>query len=182
MKRWRWWHGALIYGGVLLVQSAARAVCGTEDVSFYKRQRLPVFAPPAAAFPIAWSVNSFCTMAGLLHVLNAPRKTPGRAVYLGAQGASWLLFAFFNAAYFGLRSPINAAVITGLYTAAIGAALFSATRRMRDPKAAWALAPVAAWLALANPVAIAQAAWNRDDFWHAGPFGEPPAYLVRDPG
>lgn len=181
MRRWRWWHGALLFAGVRIVQLAARAATGPEDVSFYKRQRLPVFAPPAAAFPIAWSINGVCAMAGLLHALNAPQSTPGRAAYVGAQSAAWCLFSLFDAAYFGLRSPINAAAITMLYTAATAIAMSSALRRMRDRKAAWALASTAAWLALANPVAIAQAAWNRDEFWHAGPFLKPSPRLVREP-
>lgn len=181
MKRWRWWHGILLYGGVQIVALAARAITGPEDVSFYKRQRLPVFAPPPAAFPIAWSVNSICAMAGLLHALNTPKNTPGRTTYVGAQSAAWVLFSLFNAAYFGLRSPINAAIVTSLYTVATAIALSTAVRQMRDPRAAWALASTAAWLALANPLAIAQAAWNRDEFWNAGPFADPPPYLVREP-
>ena len=35
------------------------------------------------------------------------------------------------------------------------------------------LAPTLAWLALANPVGITQALWNRDAFWKAGPFMQP---------
>ncbi|HVW86873.1 MAG TPA: hypothetical protein VHB50_19440, partial [Bryobacteraceae bacterium] len=86
----------------------------------------------------------------------------------------------FNAAYFGLRSPLNAAAVTLLYSAVTAASLDIAWRRMRDPAAALSLATTALWLMVANPLAIAQASWNHDPFWNAGPFAEPkPEWLKR---
>lgn len=169
MKRWRWWHGVALYAAVVGVQAALRAALGPEDTAFYRRQRLPKFAPPPIAFPIAWGINSVGALYGLLHVANLPPQTPGRAAYLRAQGTAWVLFATFNAAYFGLRSPINAAIVTTLFTVTTATSLREAAR-MRDAKAALALVPTAAWLALANPLAIAQAARNHDEFWKMGPF------------
>jgi tryptophan-rich sensory protein len=168
--KYRWWHGALFYGAVLGAGEALTRVAGTPDRTFYERQNLPAFAPPAAAFPIAWGVNSICAVYGLIHVLNLPEKTRGRTGYLRWQAAAWALFASFQAAYFGLRSPINAAAVTALYTAATAASLYEAVAQMRDARAAWALGTTAAWLLLANPVAIFQLLQNRDEFWNVGPF------------
>ncbi len=137
-------------------------------------ERLPIFAPPGAAFPIAWSINSASSIAGGLHVLNMPVETEGRTEFLRLQAAAWSLFALFETAYFGLRSPINAALVTFAYTGVTVASLDVALRRMEDRRVALSLATTLAWLALANPVAVAQAAWNYDPFWKAGPFGTPP--------
>ncbi|MEO6991227.1 MAG: TspO/MBR family protein [Candidatus Baltobacteraceae bacterium] len=194
MKRqWKWWHGAVFYGGVLsagagLRRAAAALVRDRDDEetvadrAAYERERLPVFAPPGAAFPIAWGINSLCSIAGSLRVANLPLDTPGRAEYLRTQMLAWMLFATFEAAYFGLRSPINAAGVTVLYSAATGLSLYVALAKLREPIAAWSLAPTLAWLALANPVGLTQAAWNEDRFWRAGPFLEPPPNLLKRSG
>lgn len=175
-KKYRWWHGVAFYAGVQVARLALRAAARkfsdqrplnthTEEKAFYQSQKLPAFAPPAAAFPIAWSINSVAAIAGGLHVLNLPRNKNGRTDFLWLQAGSWALFAAFDTAYFGLRSPVNAAVITVLYSALTAASIKVAVDRMHDTAAAYALAPTAAWLALANPVGIATAALNPDSFW-----------------
>ena len=143
------------------------------DRKFYRSERLPVFAPPGAAFPIAWTLNSICAIAGGLHVLNMPRETNGRSEFLRLQSAAWALYITFDAAYFGLRSPINAAGVTILYSGTTAASFALAAWKLRDPLAAISLAPTLAWLVLANPVGITQALWNRDSFWKVGPFMKP---------
>ncbi len=180
MKRFHWWHGVLFFAGVQAASWGLRKlVKGEPDI--YKRERLPVFAPPPAALPIAWTINSVAAIAGGLHVLNLGPETPGRTGYIRLQGSAWILFSSFNAAYFGLGSPLNAAGITLVYAALTGASIDVASRAMRDRVAALSLAPTAAWLALAVPLGIAQALWNRDHFWNAGPFVEPdPAWLKRE--
>jgi hypothetical protein len=37
-----------------------------------------------------------------------------------------------------------------------------------------------AWLALANPVGVAQALWNRDPFWGIESLAEPPRGWVKE--
>lgn len=183
-KRYRWWHGLLFYAGVqvgrLALRSLARNLAGNsesdsreQDRAFYRAQRLPAFAPPAIAFPIAWTVNGACAVAGGLHVLNLPSRTPGRSDFLRFQAAAWTLFAGFDAAYFALRSPLNAAAVTILYTSFTVASLDTALRRMRDREAALSLATTLAWLCLANPLAVTQAARNHDPFWNVGPWLAP---------
>ncbi|HLH36760.1 MAG TPA: hypothetical protein VKX41_18955 [Alloacidobacterium sp.] len=69
-SRFKRWHGLLFYAGVQLIgwgiRTAVRRVNAytrnEADREFYKRQRLPVFAPPGIAFPIAWSINSATAM------------------------------------------------------------------------------------------------------------------------
>ncbi len=167
------------------LKKAAEAAAGRSAKSRdrgYVSTRIPVFAPPPAAFPIAWTINSIAAIAGGIHVLNLPRRTEGRDRFLQWQCAAWTLYALFQAAYFGFRSPINAEIVTVCFTAATAASADTALRKMRDPKAALSLAPTAAWLALANPVGLASAAWNYDPFWNAGPLTEPkPAWIKSAP-
>lgn len=107
-SRFKWWHGLLFYLGVQLVdwgiRRAARQVdarsCKEADRDFYKRQRLPVFALPGIAFPIAWSTNSATAIAASLHVLNSKPSHQERHRFLRLQAAAWVLFAIFNTAYF----------------------------------------------------------------------------------
>ena len=90
-----------------------------------------------------------------------------------------VLYSLFQAAYFGLRSPINAEVVTVLYSAATFASARVSLTTMKDPKAAAFLATTIAWLALANPVGLSVAAWNYDPLWKVGPFLEPKAGWVK---
>jgi tryptophan-rich sensory protein len=181
-----WWHGVLFYAGVQLlswgIRSAARRANAAHsrraDRAFYKKEKLPVFAPPGVAFPIAWSINSASAIAGGLRVLNRRRHSAMRVRFLRLQAAAWLLFAAFNAAYFELRSPINAAAITLGYSC-LTAVSIKIALAMRDRGTVIALLPTAAWLALANPVAITVAAWNRDEFWKIGPLVDPPKWLLK---
>ena len=176
-KEYRWWHGLAFFVGVQVARWTLRVVAkkavskfdsdSVEDREFYRSERLPVFAPPPAAFPIAWSINSVSTIAGGLRVANM-RPSPARSLFLRSQALSWLLFASFDPAYFVLRSPINAALVTILYSATTLLSL-SAAIRLGDRKAIGSLATTLLWLGLANPVGITQALWNADPFWKFGP-------------
>jgi tryptophan-rich sensory protein len=79
------------------------------DREFYKRQRLPVFAPPGIAFPICMEHQQCDCHAGALHVLNTKRNNRERHWFLCLQTVACALFVTFNTAYFELRSPISAA-------------------------------------------------------------------------
>lgn len=169
-RRWHWWHGVVFYAGVRLAEWAAcraarhyarRRELGTEgDMDFYRRQRLPWFAPPPWAFPVAWGINSAGLIAGGVRALNLPRKAGGRPAFLALQAVGWVLFASFDAAYFELRSPRNAALVTVPYAAATWGALALAAGRLRDRRLAAYLAPAAAWCLLAAPLSVAQARLN----------------------
>lgn len=184
-RKFTWWEGALFFAGVQLAQWGIRAAVRRSlkvptsrvDRSFYRRQKQPVFAPPGAAFPIAWTINSVCAIAGSVHVLNT-RSGAERRSYLRGQGVAWALFAVFNTAYFELRSPINAAAVTAGYSLATAASLRAALR-MGDRRAALSLLPTSLWLMLANPVALTTAAWNKDQFWGTGPLMKAPKWLQK---
>jgi tryptophan-rich sensory protein len=188
LERWRWYHGALFYGliqglGYGIDQLVSRAsgrvpldawAEDDPDKKYFRSLRQAVFAPPAWAFAPAWTINNISVIWGTLRVLNMPREAEGRNAYLALQAATWVDFVLFRAAYFGLRSPINALALTSLYlvlTVASGAvALF----KLKDSKVALSLATLFVWLLIATPTAAGQALWNRDALYDVGPFAKPP--------
>lgn len=183
-RKFTWRHALVYYAGVQAAQVAFR-FCARKYLSHnrglsrepdreqYEKQHLPVFAPPGWIFPVAWGINSASLLAGGIRTLNLPSETPGRRQFLATQAAAWTLYSAFSAAYFDLQSPINAAAITLAYTAFIGSSLHAATQKMGDCKAALSLATTVAWLAIANPVGLTQAAWNYDKFWNTSPLIQP---------
>jgi hypothetical protein len=115
-----------------------------------------------------------------LQVLNKPQGTPGRTSFLALQGASWLNFVVFNAAYFSLRSPINAFVLTlSMFVLTILSGVV-AIFQLKDTKVALSLATLTVWLMIALTAATFQAAWNRDELYHVGPFAEPVPVLEKE--
>ena len=170
MKRWKWWHGALFLAGIGVMQGALMStVRERQNGDLYKKARLPKFAPPQAAFPIAWAANAVSLTAGLIRALNLPPEREGRDAYIRWQMAGWALFVLFNPVYFGLRSPINAAAITLLYAIATAESAAIALSDVKDVPVSCSLATTCGWLCLAVPLSVAQAAMNRDEFWGAGP-------------
>lgn len=147
--------------------------------AYYNSLRQPVFAPPDWSFAPVWTLNNALQIWGLLHALNQDRTTPGRSAFLALQGAFWATFVAFNPLYFGLRSPILGAAVTQAGLGLVGASAGIAALRMKDGKALASLATVFPWLVIAAATSGAVAAWNRDDFFQAGPFAEPPPGWVK---
>jgi tryptophan-rich sensory protein len=112
--------------------------------------------------------------------LNTPRGTPGRDAYVALQAATWLNFVLFNAAYFSLRSPLNALVLTVSFFALMLASMLVALLRLKDSRVALSLATTILWLLIATTAATFQALWNRDEFYGVGPFMEPKQALLKD--
>ena len=196
--RWRWYHGVIFY---VVVQALTFGLSGLTsairgnrdnrgqslredifgDVNYFRQLKQAVITPPSWVFGPAWTINNILTIWGNLQVLNKPQGTPGRDTFLVLQAASWLDYILFNAAYFSLRSPINAFVLTitmFLLTIASGAvAIF----KLKDTKVALSLATLFIWLIIASTAATFQALWNSDDFYHVGPFAKPvPALEKQD--
>lgn len=190
--RWRWYHGVIFY---LLMQGLTFGLAGLVsglrggqkkqgrnlfgDPAYFRSLKQVKFAPPAWAFGPAWTINNLCVIWGLLRVLQKPQGSEGRAEYLGLQAASWLNYITFSAAYFGLRSPLNAFLITlsmFLLTILSG---FVALFRLRDTWVALSLATLFIWLLLALSVATCQALWNADEWYHLGPFVQAPTRWVK---
>ncbi len=190
--RWRWYHGVIFY---LLMQGISVGLTGlvsgisrgwaqrnrsfTGDPAYFRSLQQVKIAPPAWAFGPAWTINNVCVIWGMLRVLNKPRDAEGRDAYLGLQAASWLNYVIFSAAYFGLRSPLNAFLVTLSMFVLTVLSGFVALFRLRDGRVALSLATLFLWLLLALSVATCQALWNVDEFYQVGPFVRPSAHWVK---
>jgi len=191
-RRWRWYHGVLFY---LLVQGITfglagmvSAVQGVQvkkvrdlfgDTTYFRSLKQVVITPPSWAFAPAWTINNISVIWGTLRVLNQPPQTKGRTEYLSLQALSWLNYVVFNAAYFSLRSPINALILTlSMFILTVISGLV-ALFQLRDSRVALSLATLFLWLLIALTAASFQAAWNRDEFYQAGPFFRPIPSLVK---
>lgn len=192
-EKWRWYHGLAFY---ILVQfltfglSALTSIISGNrgkdlredifgDVSYFRSLKQSIITPPAWVFGPAWTINNISTIWGALQVLNKPRGTPGRDEYLALQAATWLNFVLFNAAYFSLRSPINAFVLTLTFFLLTVASGVVALFQLKDTKVALSLATVFVWLIIALTAGACQALWNHDDLYNVGPFVEPNPALVK---
>lgn len=185
-ERWRWYHGVFFYAlvhamtfglfGLVSLRAKRRINSIRElfgDTSYFKSLKQAKITPPSWAFGPAWTINNISIIWGLLRVLNKPTHSQGREAYLTLQAASWLNYIVFNAAYFGLRSPINAFVLTlSMFILTILSGLI-ALFRLRDTWVALSLATLFIWLLIALPAASFQAACNYDEFYHVGPFAKP---------
>jgi tryptophan-rich sensory protein len=191
--RWRWYHAVTFYVVVQVLTfglsglvSLARGSRGQSlrevtfgDVSYFERLKQVKITPPSWAFGPAWLVNNVSVIWGTWQVLNKSQQTPGRTAFLALQGVSWVDFVLFNAAYFSLRSPLNALVLTIVMFLLTIVSGMVAIFQLKDTKVALSLATLFLWLIVALTAALFQALWNYDDFYQVGPFAEPKAGLVK---
>jgi hypothetical protein len=82
-------------------------------------------------------------------------------------------------AYFSLRSPINALVLTTIFFALTITSGVTALFGLKDTRVALSLATTFVWLLVALTAAMFQALWNRDDFYKVGPFAKPVEALMK---
>ena len=155
-------------------RSLGSPIGGADDKAMYNALRQPVFAPPDWAFALAWTFNNALQIRGLLHVLNLPPETPGRAAFLRLQAAFWATYVAFTPVFFGLRSPLLGSAITGARLATTTASAGVAAVEMQDRKALLSLASVWPWLLIASATSAAIALWNRDELLDVGPIADPP--------
>lgn len=190
---WRWYHAVAFYVAVQIMtfglsglvslargnrgQSLRAATFG--DVSYFQRLKQAKIIPPSWAFGPAWFVNNVSVLWGTWQVLNKPREQRGRTAYLALQGASWVDFVLFNAAYFSLRSPLNALALTLVMFLLTIASGLVAIFQLKDTRVALSLATLFLWLLVALTAATFQALWNSDDLYQVGPFVEPGTGLVK---
>lgn len=191
--RWRWYHGLAFYvlvqgltfglSGLVSLASGKKGRNWSEtifgDVSYFRSLKQSVITPPSWAFAPAWTINNISVIWGTLRLLNQPQETPGRSTFLTLQAFSWLNFVLFNAAYFSLRSPLNALVLTLSMFGLTLASAFVAIFQLKDTKIALSLATLFLWLIVASLAASTQAAWNYDDLYKVGPFLEANPKLVK---
>ncbi len=126
---------------------------------FYESENTPGWAPPSWAFPVAWSINTV-VLAWATQYLYLRSGHPRRRQLLGLLGAHWAVYATFERAYFGERSPVLAAVWTSADFAICHLAFYRALGVNRSLAAAWV--PVNLWLTLALPLSIYQLTHNED--------------------
>ena len=193
-QRWRWYHGIAFY---IIVQALTFGLSGLTskirgnksknlreavfgDVSYFKMLKQSVITPPSWVFGPAWTINNISTIYGNLRVLNMPQDTTGRDTYLRLQAASWLNYVLFSAAYFSLRSPINAFFLTVSMFFLTLVSVIVALFKLKDTKVALSLATLVIWLIIASSAATFQVLWNRDDLYNVGPFVKLDPVLARD--
>jgi tryptophan-rich sensory protein len=196
--RWRWYHAGLLFGAlqvflfglgylVKFVRGQARPAFGKslvgseENNDYYNQFRQPVFAPPDWVFAPIWTLNNSLVSWGIVRVLNMPADTPGRERFLALQAAFLLQFVNFNAAYFGLSSPINGALLTLGGLTAVAEAMRIAVFEMKDWRVALSLSTLLPWLVLASFTSVTVALWNRDGFFGTRIPIKPPLAWVKRP-
>ena len=139
---------------------AAGAVAGRpDDPEYYRSLKQAPFAPPSWAFGPAWVVAKLGWSAA---AVRAARTVQGRdrSLLIGLAAADAAVYVSFSYVYFRRRSPVLAAIWTTADAVLTAVALPVLARN--DRAAAAALLPQAAWLSLATPVALYQAAANPD--------------------
>ncbi len=191
-QRWRWYHGVICYifaqvlsfglAGIVTAATGQKMKSFRDtfgDVDYFRELKQAKIAPPSWVFGPAWTINNISSIWGALQVLNKPEGTPGKNTFLALQGVSWLNYVVFSAAYFSLRSPINAFFLTlSMFVLTILSGLV-ALFQLKDTKVALSLATLTIWLMIALTAATFQAAWNYDELYHSGPFAEPMAGLEK---
>lgn len=193
-KKWRWYQGLAFWAVVQLLTFAfsgltslvtgnMKGKSGRElffgDVSYFRQLKQAKITPPSWVFGPAWTINNFFAIWAALRVLNKPKDTPGRKEFLALQAATWIEFVIFNAAYFSLRSPINAFILTVSFFGFTLASAFVALFRLKDSTVALLLTSLYIWLTIATTAATFQMLWNHDECYHIGPFAQPVAWLEK---
>jgi len=162
---------ALVVPMLLRKRSAVATISGTtaitevsSDTAFYKQQKLPDWAPPQWAFPVAWTLNTVALAAAAQH-LAFRQNHPRRGELLGYLALHTAIYASFQRVYFDERSPILGAIWTAADFAVCHVAFYQALSVNR--RLAMAFVPVNLWLTVALPLSLHQAAANHDAIYGA---------------
>ena len=195
-KRPDWLQGVLLFAAlqgflfglgflVKLARGQTRPTFGEslvgseENDNYYNQFQQPVFAPPDWAFAPVWTLNNTLAIWGIVRVQNMPSGTPGRERFLALQSAFLLQFVNFNAAYFGLNSPINGAALTVAGMVTVAKAMHIALFELKDWRVVLSLSTLLPWLILASFTSVAVALWNRDDFYQRPAPITPPDHWIK---
>ena len=148
-------------GAVMLLPSLfrKRRTTRAEDDELYADLETPDWAPPAWAFPVAWTASTVALAAAGAHLLLRPghRRRTELLTYLAIHTA---LYATFSRVYFDERSPVLAAGWTVADFLVCHLAFYRAVGV--NGKVAGGFVPVNLWLTIAAPLSLYQAAANRD--------------------
>lgn len=155
-----WWQVALLSVGVSLLGRLSSGQSSAKNQKLYKKKlKQAPWAPPAAAFGLAWPVINVFLIQSLLKTLQK-EPSAARRNQLIIQAFIWAIFFSFNYVYFNRKSSVLAAVWT--MTDAALAWLGFATAMHLDKKLAYGYLPLAAWTTYASTVADYQALKNPD--------------------
>lgn len=160
--RVRWWHALLFW---LALNAYGFFERGGEPYPGYRPSPLQ---PPGWVFPAVWLSMSLVHLWGGVRLLNRGGAIAQRRALVGAQAATWALYATFNAAYFTLGSPILAAAWTVAFF--ILTAWSIALVRRDDRAIALSWVPLLLWTGFASVVGLHGALLNHDPL-----FGTPAA-------
>ncbi|MFD0267748.1 TspO/MBR family protein [Streptomyces sp. NPDC127106] len=142
----RWWR----YGGAAAAVASA-ALAGSmvvdADGSWYRTLRKPPWQPPPRTFGLVWTPLYASIAFACGHALGRARGRE-RAAIAARFGANLALNAGWSWLFFGCRSP-RAGLAGTLLLDLSNAELIRSTAR-RDPTAARAMLPYAAWCAFAT--------------------------------
>ena len=128
----------------------------------YQQFRRPSFAPPGAAFPVAWSVLNLTTATSAWLVWRAPNPGPAGAGARREALAWWAAAVVIRSGYvplaFGQRRLWAATADSALLCAVM--ARYAGLARRADAGAALLALPEVAWTAFATVLSAAVAAGN----------------------
>jgi translocator protein len=159
--RFRIWHAAAIFLAANAVSILPAGFNG--DEAFYNAFARPAAAPPDWLFAPMWLFLNVTSLMALGRVANAATLTRSHRAFLVLEGVNWVLFAAFNALYFGLKSPVLGAADTGAGLL-LGLASLGLAARL-DRRAAGLILPRIVWLLLATYVSVWVALNNADPFF-----------------
>jgi benzodiazapine receptor len=149
-------------GAAVAATAVAGSLAARSDTLWYRTLRKPKFQPPAAAFPIVWTLLYADIAVASAHVidkLEGSARRPEAQVYGAALGINLVLNASWTWVFFRAERPRLAT----LHSAVLAASSADLVRRAAaaDPRAGAALAPYAAWTGFATVLAGRIAALNR---------------------
>jgi tryptophan-rich sensory protein len=146
---------AIVTGAAILGQVAT-----TRGLPWYfTRVRKPPETPPAAAFPVAWTVLFGCIGVALFRLWRAP-PSPERERALGWYAVQLAFNVAWSYVFFALRAPF-AALFVALGLAGSAAATCVTAARV-DRLAGRLFAPYVAWVSFASWLNLRIVLVNRD--------------------
>ena len=158
-KKLKWWQVALLS----VVVSALGSLSGLSSQKsqrkvYTNKMKQAPWAPPAAVFAPAWTINNFFLINALRRILE--KDMPERRKLLMLQAGIWLIFFSFNYVYFRKKSPALAAIWT-MTDNVLAVASFLLCLKS-DKKTALNFLPLVLWTTFASTLADYQALKNPD--------------------
>ena len=159
----KWWQ-------VALISIVVSAIGGLSGLKSQKKQRKVYtnklkqapWAPPAAVFAPAWTINNFFLINALRKIL--AKDMPEKRKLLLLQAGIWVIFFTFNYVYFRKKSPVLAAIWTMSDNVLAIASLLVSMKA--DRKMALNFLPLVLWTSFASTLSDYQALKNPDPVLH----------------